>query len=284
MNRSAVVALLLGTAWLIPSSGQVLVLTNDIPSEATTTVAPANVAVTATLLRHRPADRNAVAREKLVVCRTLPELAQLLRAAGPLEILCHARREVACAPAARAEFLVAETRPAFAQHDAGGVLTNQIFGLDLHANVRVLLPATATNPTMLGLSWEGSWSGSVALLARWETIAVRGFNLAKTVPGITYEKVEEDEDGFVNTGGGTSFGGLFGRKKKDRDVGKKDAKAALTAAAHEPDYSAEVATEKVPLHGEWLGTGGPLLITRVPLATGKDPGDLYLVLQPRTAD
>ena len=216
----------------------------------------------------------------------------MLRAAGPVEVLCHARREVACLPAARAEFFVTETRPSFLLHDFGGTPTNQVFGLDLHADVRVLLPATGSTPPVLSLSWEGSWSVSVALLARWETIAVRGFNVARNVPGITYEKLEEDEDGFVNTGGGSDFGGLFKRKKKDKPAGKKGSKplavsvAAATAppAEREPSYSAETAVEKVPLRGEWLGMGGQLLITRMPLSLGDNPGDLYLVLQPRAAD
>ena len=270
---------------------QVLVLSDDPAARVVPVSAPATVAVTATVLRHRPANQTSVPKEKLVVCRTLPELAQVLRTAGPLEVLCRSGREVACVPSARAEFLTTETRPAFLLQGNGSTPTNQVFGLDLHADVRVLLPATATTPPVLSLSWEGSWSGSVSLLERWEAVAVRGFNVVRKVPGITYEKLEEDEDGFVNTGGGSDFSGLFKRKRKDKAADKKTSSPLAVAAAaanapreHEPSYSAETAVETVPLHGHWLGTGGQLLITRVPLSVGKNPGDFYLVLEVRSAD
>ncbi len=293
MTRALVSGLLLGgvVALADPLVGQVLVLTEGAPAAVTAvpadrpaTGAPVNVVVVATVLRHRPTKKVSLPQEKVIACRTLPELAQALRATGTLEVLCHARREVACGPAAQAEFLVTEGRPAFLLHDNGGTPTNQIFGLELHAALQVLPPATAAAPPRIGLAWQGSWSGSVALLGQWEKFAARGFNILHAVPGVAYEKVEEDEDGFVNTGGGANVGGLFRRKSKP--VGKKEAAAAVQAAAHEPSYLADIAVQKFHFHGEWQGTGGPLLITRAPLSdgSGKDPSDLYLVLQPRTVD
>ena len=289
MTRALVTGLLMGGAVALaaPPVGQVLVLTEGAPAAAVladppATGTPVNVVVVATVLRHRPTKKVSLPPEKVIACQTLPELARALRATGTLEVLCHARREVACGPTAQAEFLVTEGRPAFILHDNGGTPTNQVFGLELHAAVQVLPPATAAAAPRISLAWQGAWSGSVALLGQWEKFAARGFNILHAVPGVAYEKVEEDEDGFVNTGGGASLSGLFGRKSKP--VGKKEAAEAVQTAAHEPSYLSDIAVEKFHFQGEWLGTGGQLLVTRAPLSVGKDPSDLYIVLQPRTVD
>ncbi len=287
MSRIVLAAVLCGVlVGTSRSAGDVLVLTNETPAGIVQDPAPADVVVVATVLRHRPAKQTVVPGEKIAACRTLLELAQLLRASGTLEVLCHARRDVACLPSARADFLATETRPTFVLVDNGGTPTNQTIGVDLHVDVRVLVPATVTTPPLLGLSWEGGWSGSVSLLARWEAMAVRGFNLARAVPGVAYQKMEEDEDGFVNTGGGTDLGGLFRRKKKDKPSKKETKPAAIAApaAGREPSYSAEAAIETVPMSGEWIGQAGQLLVRRTALAAGDNPGDLYLVLQSRSAD
>ena len=287
MSRNVLATVLCGVlVWTSRSAGDVLVLTNGTPAGVVEDPAPADVVVVATVLRHRPAKQAVVPGEKIAACRTLPELAQLLRASGTLEVLCHARRDVACLPAARADFLATETRPAFRLGDNGGTPTNQTFGVDLHVDVRVLVPATGSTPPLFALSWEGAWSGSVSLLARWEAMAVRGFNLARAVPGVAYEKMEEDEDGFVNTGGGSDLGGLFKRKKKDKPSKKetKPGAVAAPAAGREPSYSAETAVETVPMLGEWIGQAGQLLVRRTALAAGDNPGDLYLVLQSRSVE
>ncbi len=286
-TRAAVAGLLLGGAVALadPPVGQVLVLTNGVPATpvlADSTSAPVNVVVVATLMRHRPTKKVSLPPEKVIACRTLPELAQTLRSSGTLEVLCHARREVACRPTAQAEFLITEGRPAFILNDDGGTPTNQVFGLEIHTQVWVVPPATAVAPRLVGLAWEGSWSGSVTLLGEWEKFAARGFTLLHAVPGVAYTKVEEDEDGFVSTGGGANLGGLFGRKSKN--VGKKEAVDAVQTAGHEPSYLSDISVDKYPFHGEWLGTGGQLLISRAPWSVGKDPSDLYLVLQSRLAD
>ena len=288
MSRTVLAAVLCGLlVWTSRSVGDVLVLTNETPAGIVRDPVPADVVVVATVLRHRPAKQTVVPGEKVAACRTLPELAQLLRASGTLEVLCHARRDVACLPSARADFLATETRPAFSLGDNGGTPTNQTFGVDLHVDVRMLVPATASTPPLIAMSWEGGWSGSVSLLARWEAMAVRGFNLARAVPGVAYERMEEDEDGFVNTGGGSDLGGLFKRKKKDKQPPQKETKpgtVAAPAAGREPSYVAETAVETVPMSGEWIGPAGQLLVRRTALAAGDNPGDLYLVLQSRGVD
>ncbi len=305
VNKGLVSAMCLATAgFAAPPVGSVLVLTDDIlaaaAAHAASSAAPnemagvsysnpiSNVAVEITLLRHRPVNPASVTAEKLLRCRTVPELAQMLRAAGPLEVLSHARHDLACGQSAPATFHDTEMRPSFVLYETGGVTTNLAFGLDLRAEVRVLVPATATAPPVLNISWAGSWSGSVALLATWEKYAVRAFNLARTVPGITYTKTEVDEDGFVNTGGGSDIGGFFKKKKKDPGAGKKPAPSDATPAAalpgNEPSYSAETARERIWLQGAWSGAGSPLLITRVQLSIGDKPGELYLVIQPRAAE
>ena len=289
MRSAGLIALWLALAGLAaPPPGQVLMLTNEMSLDAAVLTPPPNVSVLVTLLRHRPVNHVSVAAEKVGGCQTLPELAQLLRVAGPLEVLCHARREVACGPAARAEFRTVETRAAYFVQDLGASPTNHSFGLDLHADVRVLSPATSTTPSWLALSWEGTWSGSSVLLAGWEKLAVRGFNLARAVPGITYTKAEPDEDGFVNTSGGTDLGGLFRRKKKDpKKTGPAPAAAPAGPAPtseHEPSYSAIRAPEQVPLQGQWIGVAGQLLISRKALSVGADSGDLYLVVQSRMSE
>jgi hypothetical protein len=99
--------------------------------------------------------------------------------------------------------------------------------------------------------------------------------------------MEEDEDGFVNTGGGSDLGGLFKRKKKDKQPPQKETKpgtVAAPAAGREPSYVAETAVETVPMSGEWIGPAGQLLVRRTALAAGDNPGDLYLVLQSRGVD
>lgn len=289
-------------AWLVLTTavvhaqvpGRVLVIP-DTPVSSSAPAAdapvPLNVEVTATLLRHRPTSGTVVAAGRLEACRTLGDTRQTLLASGRVESLYHARRLAVCEPAARLEFNSTESRPAFTVTAAGQSFTNQTYGVLLRTDVRVIAPPDFGRPAFVGLEWEGSWSGSVSLLSEWEQLAVRGFNLAAKIPNITYEKVEEDEDGFVNTGGGVDVGGFFRRKKKDRKepakkpavvLGAKPAAAGSAAAANEPSYLADHAFESAPFKGQWLGPGNALLILRHPLPGGADAGDLYLVLEVET--
>ena len=275
------------TGLAAPAVGQVATNTPALPVYAP--LPAANLAVVVTLLRHRPLAHESVPADKVGDCQSLAELSRLLRAAGPLEVLCHARRELACAPAGRAVFQSLESRPAFLPQAGAAAPTNAIFGLDLHADARIVSPVTGAAPPVVILSWEGQWKGSGTLLANWEKIALRAFNLARTVPGITYTKVEPDEDGFVNTGGGTDVGGLF-RRKKTKVAAKKGAPAAAAVAnptapsEREPSYAAEPAPEIVPLQGQWIGAAGQLLVSRRTLSVGDNPGELYLVVQALSVD
>lgn len=271
-----------GTVLLLPDTVPVVVQPESDPASAR------NVSLTVTLLRHRPAAGAKLSPNQLAACTSLNALTQTLRTAGVVEVLCHTRREVACMPMARADIISTESRPVVLLSDKGGTATNSTYGLDLHVDVRPqTISAPAASPG-LSLEWAGSWSGSVGLLSRWETYAVRGFNLVKAIPHITYQKMEEDEDGFVNTGGGSTLGGLFGRKKNDQKTGKptvaKLAAAVTAPVGHEPSYLADSVVEKVPLHGQWQGPTGQLLVTRLPLSAGEKPGELYLVIQPRSVD
>lgn len=123
------------------------------------------------------------------------------------------------------------------------------------------------------------------LISKWEALAVRTFNAARTIPGITCERVEEDEDGFVNTGGTTDLGGLFRRKRKPAapptaKAAKGAPKAAVASAAPqatgEPEYFSDQIAETVLLSGNWLGVPGELIVRRHPLVA--EPGARELIL------
>jgi hypothetical protein len=283
--------------WLLCLAWPLTGWTAPAPATPDPLPAPTDVALTITVLRHRP-NTVAVLPARLIEASGLTDLVRILKEAGPVEVLHHARRDLACDPTGQTRWAITELRPLVQVEGSSATPTNRTLGLQLTTDVRVMLPPTPTTPALLALSWEGSWTGSTALLARWEQLAVRGFNLAATIPGITYTKVEEDEDGFVNTGGGADIGGLFRRRKKEKNPpkaapAKSPAKgAAPTApkpsagspATGEPSYAAEVAQEDLALRGDWLGVGGQLLITRARLTQGDKPGDLYVIFQARTAD
>ncbi len=295
MKPAHVFALVLTTVGLMSSAwGQVTILTNGLPAANHFAVPPSNIAVSLTLLRHRPTRQTSADADSVGSCRSLPELVQVLKVAGPVEVLGHLRREIACAPSGRIEFNSVETRPAILAQGYLPSPTNHVFGLELHADVTVFSAGSPTAPPFLMLSWNGTWAGSTTLLATWEKLAVRGFTLAAAVPGITYSKVEPDEDGFVNTGGGTDLGGLF-RRRKPKDAAKKDApakpskaaKAAVIAAAtteREPSYASEPPPEKIVLQGDWIGFAGQLLVSRREMPAADQSGDLYLVIQSHRAD
>ncbi len=295
MKPPHAVALALATTAMMSSLlGQVTILTNGSSTMNPLSVPPSNIAVSLTLLRHRPTRQSPVDADSVGSCRSLPELMQVLKAAGPVEVLGHLHREVVCAPSGRIEFNSIETRPAVLAQGYLPSPTNHVFGLELHADVTVFSTGSPTTPPFLMLSWDGTWAGSTTLLATWEKLAVRGFTLAAAVPGITYSKVEPDEDGFVNTGGGTDLGGFF-RRRKPKDAAKKDtpakpsktAKAAVTAAAtteREPSYTSEPPPEKIALQGDWIGFAGQLLVSRREMSVTNPSGDLYLVVQSHRAD
>lgn len=257
---------------------------------------PVNVGLGVTLLRHRPTRPPNEAQ--LGACADLESVLRILRDSGRVEVIYRAFRDVACQPAGRLQFRSLEARHAFLLDSATtNVAAPRSFGLDLQADLRLLPPAAANAPPALALAWTGSWTGSVQLFSRWEALAVRTFNVVKTVPGITYERVEEDEDGFVNTGGTADLGGLFRRKKKKEDAkpatpakaakptkagklaGAKTAAAPTAPPEREPSYYDEQQPAQVVLNGSWIGTGG-LILQRQTLAGGTEAGDFYFVVTP----
>lgn len=283
--------------------------TNQVEAASELPASLRGFTVRATVLRHRPASGASIQSERLSDCRSVPELLQVLRPAGAVEILGHFQRETVCDPVGQLDFRAVESRPVMVFTDAGGIPTNRVHGFELSGDLRVLQPGMNGSPPWIHAAWQGSWSGSVSLLFRWETLALRGFNAARTVPGITYQKMEEDEDGFVNTGGGTDVSRFFKRKNKKEkkpgtkvDTGKPPPAAQRGKAApadpvnpsgagsgsgvaeHEPSYLGDDNLERVTLRGEWIGPSGGLLVTRVALKSGQPPGDLYVVLQFQSLD
>jgi len=134
----------------------------------------------------------------------------------------------------------------------------------------------------------------VQLLSRWEALAVRGFNLARTVPGITYTRVEPDEDGFVNAGGGMDISGLFRRKKKTPPKAEEKGRAANRTPAlatgapanpappgeREPSYSIDGSRQTLPFGGTAIVSNAQLILSRHSLASRAD-GELIFVLVPK---
>ena len=255
------------------------------PGPALEPAAPVNVAVRVALLRFRP--NTPLAESDLAGSRSWPDLFRRLTNHGKVELIHRAVRELACEPMAHLAFRQVETRPAFVLEAGKTVPQTNSYGLSLDADLRWLPTAGPNGQPVALLGWSGSWRGSVQLFSKWEALAVRTFNAARTIPGITYERVEEDEDGFVNTGGTTDLGGLFRRKKKaapppPAKAAKGPSKAALAsvapAASGEPEYFSDQVPETVSLSGTWLGAPGDLIVSRHPLVAEPGAGELILVL------
>lgn len=249
---------------------------------------PVNLNARVLLLRLKPA--GAVRTADLATCESLEDILRVTRAAGTVSVIVQASREVVCHPAAQIRMDAIESRSVFVPGAAAP--TNQEFGLRLKLDLRTFNAPNSQEPVAAAVVWNGDWSGSVQLLSRWEALAVRGFNLAaRSVPGITYERVEEDEDGFVNTGGGANIGGLFRRKKKEpapkpaKNAAKPAAGAApvpAPAAApgeNEPSYQAGTDRQRIQLEGAVLTGSGRPLLSRHPLAERQD-GELLFILIP----
>ncbi len=260
---------------------------------------PVNVGLGLTLLRHRPTKPPGDAQ--LAACVDLDSVLRILRDSGRVEVIYRAYRDVACQPAGRVQFRSLEARNAFLLGPTSLSPIPRSFGLDLQADLRLLPSGVPNTPPAVALAWNGSWTGSVQLFSRWEALAVRTFNVVKTIPGITYERVEEDEDGFVNTGGSTELGGLFRRKKKkdepksapppktakavkaDKSGKSATAKVSAEPAAppeREPSYSDEQQPAQVILNGSWLGAAGHMILQRQALVGGPEAGDFYFIINP----
>lgn len=249
---------------------------------------PVNASVGIALIRFRPS--RPLPEAELVASRTWADLFRRMTNHGRADVIHRAVRDIVCAPSAHLEFRQLESRPAFTLDTGSPLPQTNVFGLSLATDVRWLPAAGPGDEPWVLVEWKGGWTGSVQLYSRWEALAVRAFSAAKTLPGITYDRMEEDEDGFVNTGGTTDFGGLFRRRKTrqkaDKPTGGAPGKAPARAAAsgsapqpkREPDYLDATVMESVALSGQRLCPAGEMIIRRHPLSTEPDAGELILVL------
>lgn len=252
------------------------------------TAAPVNVTLGISVIRFRPT--SPLSEAEMAASPGWPELLRRLTNHGKVEVIHRAVRELVCEPAAHLTFRQLESRPAFVLESGKAAPQTNAYGLSLDADLRWLPAAGPDGGPVILLHWSGSWRGSVRLYSKWEALAVRTFNAARTLPGITYERVEEDEDGFVNTGGTTDLGGLFRRKKKPakpqapapskrtKGAAKSEMAAAAPTPSGEPEYFSDQVPETVPLNGTWLGAPGGVIVQRHPLVAEPGAGDLVFVL------
>lgn len=285
----ALLALLLGASHAM--GADVLPPPGPTPDAA---LRPVNLQTQLILFRHKAT--SPVTTESLAACQSVDDVLRVLRPAGTLNVIAYETREAACQPTGQIRFDALESRRVFAPGMAAP--TNHEYGLRLEADFRLLSASDPGQPVAVAVTWKGSWAGSVQLLSRWEAIAVRGFNMARTVPGITYTRVEPDEDGFVNTGGGMDLGGLFRRKKKTPPKGEEKGRAAQRSPApapapaapatpatpeeREPSYSSDASRQTLPFAGTAIVSNDQLILSRHPLANPGD-GELIFVLVPKWA-
>ena len=249
---------------------------------------PTNVALGISVIRFRPS--SPLSEAEMAASPGWPELLRRLTNHGKVEVIHRAVRELVCEPTAHLSFRQLESRPAFLLEAGKAAPQTNAYGLSLEADLRWLPAAGHEGGPVILLHWSGSWRGSVRLYSKWEALAVRTFNAARTLPGITYERVEEDEDGFVNTGGTTDLGGLFRRKKnpakpqapapskRTKGAAKSNLAAAAPAPTGEPEYFSDQVPETVALNGTWLGAPGGVIVQRHPLVAEPGAGDLVFVV------
>ncbi len=249
---------------------------------------PTNVALGISVIRFRPS--SSLSEAEMAASQGWPELLRRLTNHGKVEVIHRAVRELVCEPTAHLSFRQLESRPAFVLEAGKTAPQTNAYGLNLEADLRWLHSAAPDGGPVVLLQWSGSWRGSVRLYSKWEALAVRTFNAARTLPGITYERVEEDEDGFVNIGGTTDLGGLFRRKKnpakpqapapskRTKGAAKSGLAATAPGPSGEPEYFSDQVLETVPLDGNWLGAPGGVIVQRQALVTEPSAGDLVFVL------
>jgi len=235
--------------------------------------APVNCQVSITVIRC-PA-KAIPSPATLARCRRAVDIWQAMRAGGDPRLLYHASHAVSCAETGAVDFAALERRPIVVY--GAGTTTNIVrdYGLNLHLHLRQV--PTKEQPIFV-FDWDGSWSDSPQLMDKWEALAVRTFNAASKIPGIVYQKEEEDDDGFVETGRGTDISGLFGRKKKAPPP--TEAAPAAADSLAEPDYLHDTTYETTPLQGQWIIRPGGLVIARVALPAGHGD-ELFLLIHLR---
>jgi hypothetical protein len=239
------------------------------PPPADSGRAPVNCSIQVTVLRCT--GKSAVAPDKLRDCRQPSDLWQALRQAGSVDLLYHSTRTVWCDGQGNVDFVALETRPVIYLGGTTATNISHAYGMELH--VRVYDAGAGPGPPLFVIDWDGSWSGSPQLKAKWESLAVRGFNAASKIPGITYQKTEEDEDGFVNMGKGSDISGLFKKKPKN-----KPPAASEKAAPDEPDYLDDPAFEKVSMAGVEMVSPGGMIVTRQRLAATDAVEELFFLI------
>lgn len=266
-----------------------VIVVEDVVPGATGANPPGNWQLNVTLLRLRTDGKRPVADASLTACHAAAEVMSKLKANGKgcqVDVLAQARQYLTLAPAGEVVVRAAECRPVIClDNPASGSLTNQTYGLDLRAIAREVIPTRPGQPGTILLDWNGKWTGSPGLLIDWERVAVKAFNLARALPGVGYESQEPDEDGFVNTTGGSDVSRLFKRKRKDEPAGAgKTGKAAAPVPVPEPSYLADTARRDVEFKGNTFCHGSQLIIHARPFGDQREQGVLYLVLQAVSLD
>jgi hypothetical protein len=271
-----------------------VIVVEDVVPGATGPNPPGNWQLNLTLLRLRTDGKRAVSDAGLTACRAATEVMAKLKATGKgcqVDVLAQARQSLTLSPSGEVVVRAAECRPVICL-DAGasGSVTNHDYGLDLRAIAREVVASRPGQPGTILLDWNGKWRGSPGLLIDWERVAVKAFNLARVLPGVGYENQEPDEDGFVNTSGGSDVSRLFKRKRKDDPAGKapvdtgKNGKASAPVPLPEPSYLADTARREVEFRGTTFCRGGQLVIHARPFSDQREEGILYLILQPVSLD
>jgi len=252
----------LACAWLAAAFAGLGAHAGDLPPSVNCTIS-----VTAI----RCPSQTAPGSSRFQGCRQPGDVWQLLRGSPKAKLLYHSIRTLSCLEAGAVDFVALERRPVV--FIGAGAATNAVrdYGMNLHLHVRQ--ESVAEQPLFI-LDWDGAWSDSPQLLIKWESLAVRAFNAASKIPGLAYQKTEEDDDGFVDTGHGTDISGFFKRKPKK-------APAAEAAIPGEPDYLADTQFEITPLAGQCVTGQGGLIIARQPLGPAPSSDELFLIINMR---
>jgi hypothetical protein len=244
----------------------------DSPNPQDLSPAPVNCSIQVTILRC--SGKKGIAQALLRDCRQPSEVSEALRKAASVNLVYHSTRNVTCDEARGAvDFVALESRPVVYLGGPGATNISRAYGTELH--LRIYNAAPAGSPGLFVIDWDGAWSGSPQLMARWESLAVRGFNAASKIPGIAYQKTEEDEDGFVNTGSGSDISGLFKKKPKDKPAAAADSKSTAPA---EPDYMDDPGYEQIPLQGQQVIAPGGMIVARQPLKGTDGVEELFLII------
>jgi hypothetical protein len=236
-----------------------------------------NLRATATLVRLHVTGSKSPQVKHLADSKNAVDFVRKLKGFGDCEVLCRISREADAEPECSFAFKSTETRPSVAVSGGNNAATNVQLGLDLEMHATV--PPRVGNVQPILLTWKGEWRNSERLFALWEEIAAQAVNAAAAIPGVAYSRVEEDDDGFVNTSGGANLGGLFKKKPKS---GKREALTNAVAAFREPSYLADTAVRAVPFSGLSLLRLGGIAYSRAPEPAGDGKSELFLLVEVRS--